>query len=104
MSNDTPRSLPIELQPYETVARDVAERTLPPVPVTTGTKALVGGIVAAVQGAIGAGIAAFSLAVTDDVISGGEWVAIAAAIVGGSGLFGLVTGGAVYASTNKPVR
>lgn len=95
--------LPPEYQPYGDVATDIAERAVPPVQVTDASKAKVGGILAAVQGALAGGITSFSLAVQDNVISGGEWVGITAAVIVGSGLFGGAVAGTVYATTNKPV-
>lgn len=61
---------------------------------TKATKAQVGGVI----GAIVAGLGALSVALTDNVITAGEWVAIASAtLVALGGVFG-----GVYAVTNDP--
>lgn len=49
-------------------------------------------IVAAVSGALVGGLTALGTALADEVVTSGEWVAVALAVVIGSGL----TGGATY--------
>lgn len=50
-------------------------------------------IVAAIGGALVGGLTALGTALTDEVVTSGEWVAVALAVVIGSGL----TGGATFA-------
>lgn len=52
-------------------------------------------IVGAVVGALVGGLTALGTALTDEVVTSGEWVAVALAVVLGSGL----SGGAVYAKS-----
>jgi hypothetical protein len=66
----------------ETVTSDSSAVTLGP------AKA----IVAAVSGALVGGLTALGTALADNVVTSGEWVAVALAVVIGSGL----TGGATY--------
>lgn len=61
---------------------------------TTAAKAQVGAVATGVV----AGLTAFVTAYADQVIDGAEWATIAIAVIVGAGL----TGGAVYATTNKP--
>lgn len=77
------------------VAIDLADKTVPPVVVTSSTKAFVGAALAGVT----SGAAALASALADNVITGGEWITILAAIAVGAGL----TGGGVYGATNKRV-
>lgn len=67
----------------------------PPVSKTSAAKAYVG---AAAAGIV-AGLGAFVTAVGDNVVTSGEWATIAIAVIVGAGL----TGGGVYATTNKPL-
>lgn len=77
------------------VAVDLADKAVPPVVVTSSTKAFVGAAVAGLT----AGAAALASALTDNVITGGEWITILAAVAVGAGL----TGPSVYGATNKRV-
>lgn len=56
--------------------------------------------VGAAASGIVAGLGAFVTAVSDNVVTPGEWATVAIAVIVGAGL----TGGAVYATTNKPVE
>jgi hypothetical protein len=77
------------------VAVDLADKAVPAVVVTSSTKAFIGAAVAGVT----SGAAALASALTDNVITGGEWITILAAIAVGAGL----TGQSVYSATNKRV-
>jgi hypothetical protein len=56
-------------------------------------------ILGAVSAGVVAGLGAFVTAVSDNVITPGEWATIAIATIVGAGL----TGSGVYAIKNKPV-
>lgn len=60
----------------------------------TAAKAVVGAVAAGVV----AGLGSFVTAVSDNIITPGEWATIAIATIVGAGL----TGSGVYATTNKP--
>lgn len=77
------------------VAVDLADKAVPAVVVTSSAKAFVGAALAGVT----SGAAALASALTDNVITGGEWITVIAAIAVGAGL----TGGGVYGATNKRV-
>lgn len=77
------------------VASQIADKVIPPVVVTSATKAIVGGITAGVVGAAGA----LTTALADGVISGGEWITIIVAGLVGSG----IVSQSVYQATNKRV-
>lgn len=82
MTNLNPRDYhngqPVALAVGETVTSDSPAVTLGP------AKA----IVAAVGGALVGGLTALGTALTDEVVTSGEWVAVALAVVIGSGLVG----------------
>lgn len=88
MSNPNPNTV-------TDVAVDLADKTVPAVVVTSSAKAFVGAAVAGLT----AGGAALASALSDNVITGGEWITILAAVAVGAGL----TGGGVYGATNKRV-
>lgn len=85
------------------LGKHVADKYVPPVQVTSASKAIVGAIVAGVTGAVTAGGTALVTALSDNVITGGEWVTVVIALVTGAGLPAILTGQSVYATTNKPI-
>jgi hypothetical protein len=86
------------------VAGELADRYVPPVRLTTATKAFVGGIVGSVTAAVTTGGGILVTALGDEVITGGEWVALIVGVISAAIGAGALTGGAVYGATNKPIN